>query len=772
MPERGFVLQPTYRIEKQRPVVHLFGKLESGQSFLIRDDRFEPHFFIRRQDEGRARALGAPSPIASDRVDLEGVPLSRVILRQPSDTPRLRDRLTDAGVPCLEADVRFAMRYLIDHGIKTALQIDGDWRAGSGVDRIFENPTIAPASLQPSLSILSIDIETDPYVGRLLSIALCGAGASEVLLLATRDGATPAMARSFDDEAGLVSEFCRRVREIDPDIITGWNVIGFDLHFLAEKALELGIRLDLGRVPGGMRLYNAQRSGNSGHPDQASIPGRVVLDGLRLLRGAFIKMESYALDAVAQEVVGEGKEIHGRDRVKEIIRTFYEDREFFVRYNLKDAQLVLDILDRLNIIPLTIERSLLTGMPLDRVSASIASFDFLYLSELYKLGRVAPSGGGGPSEEESFGGTVLQPRAGLYENVLVFDFKSLYPSLMRTFDIDPMGYLGSGPDYPEGAVVAPNGAAFRRGKGILSGILDELFEHRQRAKERGDKTASQAIKILMNSFYGVLGTPACRFFNPKLAGAITSFGREFLLWSKEVMEARDFHVLYGDTDSLFVASGLEAPAAARARGEELAEELNRELEVYIREKWGVESRLELEFEQLYVRLLFPRSRSGEGGAMKRYVGLGESGEVLFTGMEVVRRDWTELARELQKGLYERFFHERPVEGLLADTVTRLRASRLDEKLVYRKALRKDLSEYTSTTPPHVAAARKMRGRPGRLIDYVITTDGPEPAEERRSPFDYEHYVEKQLRPVAEPVLDLLGLRFERVIGDDKQMELF
>ena len=186
----------------------------------------------------------------------------------------------------------------------------------------------------------------------------------------------------------------------------------------------------------------------------------------------------------------------------------------------------------------------------------------------------------------------------------------------------------------------------------------------------------------------------------------------------------------------------------------------------------MESRLELEFEQLYVRLLFPRTRGGEGGAMKRYVGLGESGEVLFTGMEVVRRDWTELARELQKSLYERFFHERPVEGLLADTVARLRASRLDEKLVYRKALRKDLSEYTSTTPPHVAAARKMRGRPGRLIDYVITTDGPEPAEERRSPFDYEHYVAKQLRPVAEPVLDLLGLRFERVIGDDKQMELF
>jgi DNA polymerase-2 len=93
-------------------------------------------------------------------------------------------------------------------------------------------------------------------------------------------------------------------------------------------------------------------------------------------------------------------------------------------------------------------------------------------------------------------------------------------------------------------------------------------------------------------------------------------------------------------------------------------------------------------------------------------------------------------------------------------------------LVYRKALRKPLAEYTATTPPHVAAARKMKGRPPRLIDYVITSDGPEPAADRRSPFDYEHYVQKQLRPVAEPVLDLLGERFEKVVGDDKQMELF
>jgi DNA polymerase-2 len=270
----------------------------------------------------------------------------------------------------------------------------------------------------------------------------------------------------------------------------------------------------------------------------------------------------------------------------------------------------------------------------------------------------------------------------------------------------------------------------------------------------------------------VLGTPVCRFFNPKLAAAITSFGREILLWSKGLMEAQGHAVLYGDTDSLFVLSGIADPDTARSCGHALAAILNRELERHVRETWGVESRLELEFERLYLRLVFPRKRSGEGGAMKHYVGLTEEAGVIFTGMEVVRRDWTDLARRVQRELYERFFAGRTIDDYLCETVEALRAGRLDRSLVYRKALRKELEDYTASTPPHVAAARKAKADPGVLIDYVITRNGPEPVSERSSPLDYEHYVEKQIRPIATPILDLVGLRFEKVIGDDTQLELF
>jgi DNA polymerase-2 len=151
---------------------------------------------------------------------------------------------------------------------------------------------------------------------------------------------------------------------------------------------------------------------------------------------------------------------------------------------------------------------------------------------------------------------------------------------------------------------------------------------------------------------------------------------------------------------------------------------------------------------------------------------GDGTEVVFTGLEVVRRDWTELARQAQRALYERLFLDRPVENYLRSLVSNLREGLLDDLLVYRKGLRKELDAYTSTTPPHVAAARKMSESPGRIIAYVMTTDGPEPADERQHLFDYDHYVDKQIRPVAEPVLSLLQLDFAKVVGDDRQMELF
>jgi DNA polymerase-2 len=200
--------------------------------------------------------------------------------------------------------------------------------------------------------------------------------------------------------------------------------------------------------------------------------------------------------------------------------------------------------------------------------------------------------------------------------------------------------------------------------------------------------------------------------------------------------------------------------------------LSAELATHIEQHWRVQSKLELKFEKLYHKLFLPHARHSARGASKRYAGLRHDNlQLEFVGMEVVRRDWTPLAKEVQRELYLRLFRDEPVETYLSEIVSRVRDGELDTELVYRKNLRKDADEYTATTPPHVAAARKSTQPVGRLIQYVMTTAGPEPLDNVQHPLDREHYVDKQIRPVAEPVLGTLGLDFDQVVGNSRQIEM-
>jgi DNA polymerase-2 len=781
MSVRGFILQASYRVISESsgrrvPVVHIYGRLEDGGTFLVRDGRQRPHFYIPAAAAQRARSLGAPEPQPVDKHTFSGTAVCRIEMQTPPDVPGLRDRLHEGGIDTFEADVRFAMRYLIERGIKGGCEIEGVATAGGGgVSWVFDDPVLRPADVRIEPRVLSFDIETDGKGERLLAISLYAPQVDEVFIVDGSARAMPERAIRCADEGAALDAFCARVAEIDPDVLTGWNVIDFDLTVLEKIAARLRRPFHLGRDPGTMRLRKAEGYFGSG---QATIPGRLVLDGIDLLRGAFVRMDDYSLDAVARKVLGEGKSVAGdvRDRVAEITHNYKCDLPAFARYARTDARLAFEIPERLNLIRLAFARSQLAGMTPDRVAASIASFDFLYLTELERSRLVAPTVRSGDSRVHvaQQGGYVLEPRTGLHTNVWVFDFKSLYPSLIRTFNIDPLSYVAN--PGPTDDLIRVPGGAFRRPPAILPRMLDELFPRREAAKRAGNDVASNAIKILMNSFYGVLGTPACRFYNPALANSITGTGREMLLWSKRWFEAAGFDVLYGDTDSLFVHSRESDPEAARAQAHRLVVALNNDLEREITERWQVRSHLELEFEKLYLQLFLPRARHSTRGASKRYAGLlhgrTNAESVEFVGMEVVRRDWTELAKQVQRELYQRLFTGQRVDAWLADVVRRVREGARDDDLVYLKNLRKSADDYTATTPPHVAAARKSLQPPERLIRYVMTTAGAEPLDNVRHPLDREHYVDKQIRPVAEPVLTALGLDFERVIGDSRQIDLY
>jgi DNA polymerase II len=778
MKTRGFILQASYRVLPEPggprvPVVHIYGRLEDGGTFLVRDYRQRPHFYIRTVDAERARAVGAPEPEPTDKRTFDAAPVSRLQVETPPDVPGLRQRLHAAGIETFEADVRFAVHYLIERGVKGGCQIEGEAVPGAGVTWVFDDPVLQPTDIRIEPRVLSFDIETDTKGERLLAISLYGRGVDEVLIVDPRNRVMPDNAFGFATERALLDAFCERIKRLDPDVLTGWNIVDFDLSVLVRIAARLHQPFPLGRDAGEVRIRKAEGYFGSG---QATIPGRLVLDGIDLLRGAFVRMVDYSLDAVAREVLGEGKAVAGdvRNRVSEIGHNYEHDLAAFALYARTDARLAYDIVQTLNLVPLAFARSQLTGMTPDRVAASIASFDFLYLSALQRCHIVTPTVHSDDARVHAaqHGGHVLEPVTGLHRNVWVFDFKSLYPSIIRTLNIDPLAYVPE----PTAAddLIRTAGGAFRRGTAILPRILDELFPRRDAARLAGDAVAAHAIKILMNSFYGVLGTPACRFYNPALANAITGTGRDLLLWSKQWFEAAGFKVLYGDTDSLFVDAGTDDPESACAGGPALAAALTVALGQYVEERWQVRSRLELKFEKLYAKLFLPRMRHGNAGARKRYAGLVHGNnpkDVEFIGMEVVRRDWTELAKRVQRELYHRLFTDQSVDEYLTDIVKQVRSGKLDDTLIYRKNLRKEADDYTATTPPHVVAARKSNQRLGRLVSYVITSAGPEPLDNVQHPIDREHYVEKQIKAVAEPVLTTLGLDFERVIGDSRQLDM-
>ncbi len=290
----------------------------------------------------------------------------------------------------------------------------------------------------------------------------------------------------------------------------------------------------------------------------------------------------------------------------------------------------------------------------------------------------------------------------------------------------------------------------------------------------------------MNALYGVLGSSGCRFFDPRLASSITLRGHEIMRQTRELIEAEGYQVIYGDTDSTFV--WLKQPhdeQQAAQIGRALVQRVNAWWQQHLQQQFGLENALELEFETHYSRFLMPTIRGAEQGSKKRYAGLiaraGGEEEMVYKGLETVRTDWTPLAQQFQQQLYQRIFKRQPYQDYVRDYVGKTLNGDFDDQLVYRKRLRRKLDDYQRNVPPHARAARiaddynRSQGRPlqyqnGGWISYVMTVAGPEPLETRHSPIDYQHYLERQLQPVADAILPFLHDDFTTLVTG--QMGLF
>ncbi len=768
-PVKVFLLTGTWKDIKGKNVLFFYGISDSEEPVEIKITNYKPVFFIEKGAD--LKDLNSVFLLKSLKLkSFEGKPVDALYFNTQRELRTASEDLISNNIKIFESDIDPVKRFLMEKNLNMQISVEGGYEVkNSGRRRMlsFTNPKIKPCEANLEFIIASIDIETGINNNQLYSIAVHlsrkGLEEKKVFIVGDAKNKDTGIIHFYPSEQELLTSFLRWFKDSDPDIIIGWHVIGFDLMFLERKCRELNISFDLKRGEFPVILRKRKSGGFF-----ADIPGRIVMDGPIFLRTAFYSFEDYKLETVAQKLLGEGKTITGENKPEEIEHLFLEDKIKLAEYNLTDAVLVTDIFKKTGLIDLNVKRSKISGLFMDQLGMMTAAFDHFYLPKLHKAGYVAPNIKDIQATSHAAGGYVFDPKPGIYEDVVVLDFKSLYPSIIQTFKIDPLSLLKNDIN----TIRTPGGYKFSLTENVLPDFIGELMKSRAEAKRNRDKYLSQAVKILMNSFYGVMGSYGCRFYHHDLPTAITSTGHWLLLGSKEKLEGEGYTVIYGDTDSLFVK--ITEGSEGETTGQKIAEDLNSYWEDKILKDFGLKSFLELEYEKYYKRFIITPARGGETGAKKRYAGilLKDKKEILeLVGMEFVRSDWTKLAKEFQVELYKKIFHGDDVTEWIKTIVKKVNDGSFDNKLIYQKRLRKNLEEYVKNIPPQVRAA-KMIDRNSGTIQYIITKRGPIPIELKHDDIDYQHYIEKQLKPIADSVLVLLGKSFDSIVSISNQLSFF
>jgi DNA polymerase I/DNA polymerase-2 len=373
------------------------------------------------------------------------------------------------------------------------------------------------------------------------------------------------------------------------------------------------------------------------------------------------------------------------------------------------------------------------------------------------------------------GGFVKEPALGIHEKISVLDFRSLYPSLIVSFNISPETLnceccKGNGHKVPE-----LNYWFCKRREGFIPSVLKEIIQKRAELKKKLKTIPKDsfeykvldnrqyALKIIANATYGYFGFPASKWYSKECAESCTAFGRYWIKETIKEAEKEGFSVIYADTDSLF----LKKSAGIEKEIDEFLKKINQKFP-------GI---LELELQGFYERGIFiPRGTYGT--AKKRYALVDEKGNLLIRGLETVRRDWCNLAKEVQRKVLEFVLKERNVDGAkeyVREVINDLRKRKVSLKdLIIYEELTKPIEQYKLISP-HVMAAKKLKQRgievgEGQVIMFVIQ-EGPGSISEKAEPFEFaklekidlDYYIGHQILPAAMRVLQVLGVSENELI---------
>ncbi len=684
----------------------------------------------------------------------------KVICKKPSDVPVLR-----AAVPftCYEYAIPFIRRFIFDFQL-IPNGIIRYQRKGRLIKKI-----LGAEEGEIKLSTMAFDIETYNPMGMPREkkdpvIMISYEGRKKGVL--TTKKSSEKYVETLTDEKELLERFSALVHDEDPDILFGYNSANFDIPYLQTRAQVTGAKLTLARGTSKIRKVK------KGLINGIDVGGRTHIDLYPIVRFfgfiGVIKAQNFTLDSVASEVLGKGKVEMKKDKMYKLWDDGKIDELAF--YSMTDAEITSELGKR--VLPVEVELSTLTRMPLFDTSLSTSGqlVENLLMYNAAEKNILIPPKPAGEAIGERInnpiqGAFVKLPEPGLYENIAVMDFRGLYPSIIVSYNIDPDTLVER---ESKTSVKSPTGAVFEtKTKGLVPSVLDYLIDFRMKLKKKlkaldpdSDEymrmaARSQAVKILSNSFYGYLGYARSRWYSRKCAESVTAWGRKHIQETIEAAEAKGFKVLYADTDSVFLIYEDKKEVL------DFVDEVNKSLP----------EKMELEFEGFYPRGVFVSKKTGEErGAKKKYAMIGEDGRIKIRGFELVRRDWSSIAKDTQRKVLEAILKEGSKEkavGIVRDAIDRLKSGDVPLKeLAIITQLNKDPKGGYEVKSPELSAARKAMkaGKPverGSVISYVIGKKGATISEkavplEMAEDYDADYYINNQVLPAVMKILRELG----------------
>ena len=800
----------TYKTEKEKTFIYLYGKTKDHQKVCVIKEH-SPFFYAKKtsKDERlKFQNLTVPTKdkpakiLKVQEVELELLgklkPFWKLHTNFPKAIPILAKHLKDKDVSCYEKDILFTHRSLRDLNITPLTEVlaKGEFIKQEPIKTFLATSLKDTGKEMPDEWVtLAVDIETyaetkeiNPEKNPILMIAVYGKKQNKEFqrILTWKD--FPNKQKHLEvlkDEKEMLKRFQELVEEFDPEFLTGYYSDKFDFPYLQKRAEVNKIKLNLAVNKSQLQI----RSGRGFQKTNSKVLGRVHIDThtfIKQILGQNMKTESYSLNAVAGELLGSQKHNLDISNLADAWNNHPELLEEYAAYNLQDTKLAYELAK--HIFPILVEFTKLIALP----PFDLARMRYGRLVENYILKQaiqkdvIAPNKAVGEELERRQGeriqgAFVFEPTPNLYKDVVVFDFRSLYPTIISAHNIGPEGFQCNCCKDQERVPERNQYWFCQRIPSFLPSVLEHIILRRsdvkrlikEQKKSKGSTNAldarSFALKILANSFYGYLGFYAARWYCLECAASTTAYARNYIKETIQKAEKKGFKVIYADTDSCFLILG--------------DNHLDTALEFMNEINFNLPGHMELEFEGHFKKGIFVAIKGTTKGAKKKYALLKEDGALKITGFEFVRRNWSPLAKEVQEHVLNLVLNDKEQEALkyVREVAKKLKSGNIPiEKLILKTQITRPIEKYTNISP-HVTVAKKLKELgekvpPGTIIEYVIAKGEGLVRDRAKIPknvkeYDLNYYLKNQLLPVVSEIFAVLGYSEEDLISNSSQKGL-